>query len=341
MKRALVTGGGGFLGIHLVRELVAAGIETTSLSRGPHPALEELGVRHLRADLRDAAALRSLFDGHDTVFHTAAKAGVWGRASEYEAINEMGTRHALEAALAAGVQRFVHTSSPSVIFDGTDHRNAGRDLPLPKRFLAAYPRSKAAAEQLILKANGRPSGSGHLATCALRPHLIFGPGDPHIIPRLLDRARAGRLRIIGSRSNQVSLTYVENAALAHVQAAKSLDPSAPHAGLPTFVNQIEPVFLWDWIADLLEAAGLELPKTAVPAPLAYTGGALLESAWRWLPLPGEPPMTRFVAQQLASSHTYDMTPARRDFGYVERVSLHEANARTFDWVRRGAIEGAP
>ena len=337
MKRALVTGGGGFLGIHIVRELVAAGVETISLSRGPHPALEELGVRHVRADLRDAAALSSAFEGHETVFHTAAKAGVSGPASEYEAINHVGTRHALEAALAAGVQRFVHTSSPSVIFDGTDHRNAGRDLPFPARFLAAYPRSKAAAERLVLEANGRPSGTGHLATCALRPHLIFGPGDPHIVPRLLDRARAGRLRVIGSRSNQVSLTYVENAALAHVLAAKSLEPSAPHAGKPTFVNQTEPVFLWDWIAELLQAAGLELPKRSVPAPLAYAAGAVLEAAWRLLPNSGEPPMTRFVAQQLACSHTYDMTPAERDFGYVERISLREANARTFDWVRQGAV----
>lgn len=333
MKRALVTGGGGFLGLQIVRELIAAGVETTSLSRRPHPALEKLGVKHVCADLSEAGALDEAFQGQDTVFHTAAKAGVFGPLSEYQAINEGGTRHALAAAVAAGVRRFVHTSSPSVVFDGTDHLGAGRDLPYPKRYLAAYPRSKAAAERLVLQANRTPSGSGVLATCALRPHLIFGPGDPHIVPRLLERARAGRLRIVGPRSNTVSLTYVENAALAHVQAAQHLTPDAPHAGRPTFVNQTEPVVLWDWIAELLRAADLELPQRAVPAPLAYAGGAVLESAWKLLALRGEPPMTRFVARQLAKSHTYDMEPARRDFGYIERVSLSEANRRTFAWVR--------
>lgn len=333
MKRALVTGGGGFLGLHLVRRLVASGVETTSLSRGPHPDLEELGVRHVRADLRDANALSEAFRGHDTIFHTAAKAGVWGSAAEFESINVEGTRNALDAARRAGVERFVHTSSPSVVFDGSDHLDAGRDLPFPHRYLAPYPRTKAAAERLVHGANGMSSGAGTLATCALRPHLIFGPGDPHIVPRLIARARAGRLRRIGSARSLVSMTYVENAAEAHVCAARALEPHAPHAGRPTFVNQVEPTLLWDWIAELLHTCGLSLPERSVGPGLAYAAGALCEGLWKLLPLSGEPPMTRFVARQLSSSHTYDMGPAQRDFGYVEGVSLREASERTFAWAR--------
>ena len=333
MRRAIVTGGGGFLGSWIARELVARGVETTSLSRAPHPELEALGVRHVQADLRDADALREAFRGHDTVFHAAAKAGVWGPSEEYGSINVDGTRNALEAARAAGALRFVHTSSPSVVFDGSDHVEAGPELPYPESFLAAYPRTKAEAERLALAANDTPSGDCRLATCALRPHLIFGPGDPHLVPRLVDRARAGRLAVVGSRDNQVSLTYVENAALAHVEAALRLAPDAPHAGRAYFVNQREPVRLWDWIDGLLDALSIPRPTKRVSPRVAYGAGALLEGVWRVLRLSGEPPMTRFVARQLATSHTYDLGPAERDFGYVERVSLEQANEATRAWAR--------
>jgi len=326
--RALVTGGAGFLGRAIVEALRAGGDDVASVSRGAHPELE---VEAFRADLGDPAAadvLARACAGRDVVFHVAAKAGVWGPRSEYQRANVDGTRAILAAAREAGVPRLVHTGSPSVCFDGRDHRLAGNDLPLATRFLCAYPKTKAAAERLVLAANGP-----ELATCVLRPHLIFGPGDPHLVPRIVARARAGRLAIVGRGDNEVSLTFVDNAAAAHVDAARALGPGAPHAGRSYFVAQREPVRLWDWVAEVLAGVGAPPVARRVPAGLAYAGGAACEAVWRALRRPGEPPMTRFVARQLATTHTYDLAPAERDFGYRERVSLADATARTIAWLR--------
>jgi nucleoside-diphosphate-sugar epimerase len=210
-----------------------------------------------------------------------------------------------------------------VCFDGRDHRMAGNDLPLATRFLCAYPATKAAAERLVRGAN-----DARLATCVLRPHLIFGPGDPHLVPRLLERARAGRLAVVGRGDNEVSLTYVDNAAAAHLDAALALAPGAAHAGRAYFLAQAEPVRMWTWIGAVLAGAGLPPPRRRVPAGVAYAAGAACEVAWRVLRRAGEPPMTRFVARQLATTHTYDLGPAERDFGYRERVPLAAATART-------------
>lgn len=321
--RALVTGGGGFLGREIVEALLAEGHAVTTLSRGEHRELAALGVSHVRADLADAGAMRAAFRGQDVVFHTAAKAGVWGPAREYERANVRATANVIAACEQHRVPRLVFTSSPSVVFDGADHLEAGNDLPYPARFLAHYPRTKAAAERLVLEANGRWG----LATCALRPHLIFGARDPHLVPRVIERARTGRLLVVGGGDNLVSMTAVENAAAAHLDAARTLVPGAPHAGRAYFVNQSEPVRLWDWIGELLDAAGAPRPKRRIGERAAYAAGATLEILWGALRLGGEPKMTRFVARQLARSHTYDLGPARRDFGYRERVDMATATAR--------------
>ena len=321
--RAVVTGGGGFLGRAIVERLLADGHEVTSVSRGDYPELAELGVTVERADLADAAAVRRALAGAEIVFHAAAKAGVWGPREEYWAANVDGTRHVLEACLEHGVERLVYTSSPSVCFDGEDHVNAGNDLPYARKFLAHYPASKAVAEAMVLEANGERG----LATCALRPHLIFGPRDPHLVPRLLERARAGQLRIVGPGDNEVSLTYVDNAAHAHLCAAERLTPVAAHAGKAYFISQEEPVKLWDWIAMLLERVGAPPVERRISTRAARTAGAVLETLWKTLGLAGEPRMTRFVAAQLATSHSYDMAPAREDFGYEELVPMDEANER--------------
>jgi len=327
--KALVSGGGGFLGSAIVRRLVARGDEVTSISRGDYPALAKLGVRHLRVDLANRDAVRDAVEGHDTVFHVAAKAGVWGPREDFWRANVEGTRNLLCSALDAGVRRFIHTSSPSVCFDGGDHVDAGNDVPRATRFLAAYPETKAIAEACVLDANGERG----MATCALRPHLIFGPGDPHLIPRLVQRARAGKLAIVGPGTNVVTLTYVENGALAHLAAADALESGAPHAGKAYFVGQEQPVQLWPWINALLERLGERPVTRRVPLRAAFAAGALMEATWRAMRLRGEPRMTRFIALQLATSHSYSMEPARRDFGYREEVGMDEALDRTVAWLQ--------
>jgi nucleoside-diphosphate-sugar epimerase len=328
-EHALVTGGGGFLGLALVRQLRAAGVRVHSLSRKRYPEVDATGATSLRADLTDPEAVAHACAAAEVgpgtvVFHVAALPGVWGPRQSYWRTNVEGTQVLLDHARERCVGRFVFTSSPSAIFDGSDHRNAGNDLPYPERFLAHYPETKAEAERRVLVANG-PG----FATVALRPHLIFGPGDPHLVPRLLERARAGRLKVVGSGTNEVSMTFVENAAAAHVDAARALaDPACPGAGRAYFINQKDPVRLWGWVERVLTELGAPLPTGRVSPALAYRAGALLEGVWKTLRLGGEPPMTRFVAQQLALDHTYDLGPAERDLGYVERVDLEQATRRT-------------
>ncbi|HIG12641.1 MAG: NAD-dependent epimerase/dehydratase family protein [bacterium] len=327
--KALVTGGGGFLGTAICRALKARGLEVTSIARGDYPHLRELGVETRRADLKDLRALTSSAEGADVIFHVAAKAGIWGSLADYTAANVVGTQHVLQAARSAGVPRLVYTSSPSICFDGRDHINAGADLPLATNFLAHYPRTKALAEKLVLDGN-----SAELATTALRPHLIFGPGDPHILPRLVDRAQRGRLRIVGTGKNEVTLCFVDNAAGAHLQAAESLEPGAAHAGRAFFIGQEEPVQLWNWINNLLVRLGAPPVTRQISFRAAYRLGGFCEVLWSTLRLAGEPPMTRFVAAQLSSSHSYDMSPARRAFGYRPRVSSAEALERTLAAMKK-------
>ncbi len=322
--KAFITGGGGFLGSAIARILVARGDDVVSYSRNRHAELEAIGVRCVQGDVADFDAVLAAMRGAEIVFHTAAKAGVWGPRHEYEHVNVDGTRAVMRAAVDTRVRGVVHTSSPSVCFDGNDHVLARNNLPHASRFLCDYPRTKAEAERVALLTNR----ANDVAVCALRPHLVFGPGDPHLLPRIVARARAGKLAIVGEGTNQVSLTYIENAAHAHVDAADRLDPHASHAGHAYFIAQEEPVVLWTWIASLLERLDIEPPHKRVSERTAYRAGALAESVWRLIGRRTEPPMTRFVALQLARTHTYDMTPAKRDFGYVERVNMADATART-------------
>jgi len=332
---AAVTGGGGFLGGAVVDALLERGERVASISRGAYPDLDARGVETLQADLADdPAGLVELLRRRevDTVYHCAARPGVFGPAEPYERANVVATTRVIDACRAASVPRLVFTSSPSVVFGGGDHVNAGPDLPYPDRYLAHYPRTKAEAERLVLAADGP-----ELATVSLRPHLIFGPGDPNLIPRLLERADAGRLRVVGDGESEVSLTYVENAAAAHLAAADALREGAKGLrGRAFFVNNEEPVRLWDWINRVLEGTGRPPVTRRVPAAAAYAVGAALELLYRSLRRAAEPPMTRFVARQLAASHSYDMVPFTRACAgrYQEPVSLDEATRRTIAWAAR-------
>lgn len=330
----LVTGGGGFLGLYIVEQLVAAGETVRVLCRGEYTRLKELGVETVQGDIRDAAIVERACAGIDTVYHTAAVSGIWGPWDYFYSINTQGTLNVIESCKTQGVTRLVYTSSPSVVYDGSAHENATEALPYSEHFLCHYPHSKMLAERAVLAANGEAG----LATVALRPHLIWGPRDNHLIPRLIQRARSGRLRQVGEGTNLISMSYVENAAAAHLQAAARLFPDAPAGGQAYFINEPEPVLMWEWINQLLAEAGLPPVKKKISTKAAKRIGSVLELIYRVLHLPGEPPMTRFLASQLSSSHYYDVSRARHDFGYLPPVSFEEAMRRMKPELQRLAAQ---
>lgn len=321
--KALVTGGGGFLGLYIVEQLREAGHSVRVFCRGRYTALESLGVETVQGDLRDLQAVSDACRGMEAVFHAAAAPGVWGSWEIYHGINTQGTYNVIAGCREHGVERLINTSSPSVVFDGTDHLDSNESLPYPARWLCHYPHSKAMAEQAVLAAND----VDRLRTVSLRPHLIWGPRDNHLIPRLIRKARSGQLRRVGDGTNIVSVAYVENAAAAHVQAEASLRSSISAAGKAYFINERDAVNLWDWIDLLLLRSGLRPIEKSITAANAVRLGTLLESTWRLLRLKGEPPMTRFVAAQLAGSHSYCIAAAERDFGYHPLVTVEEGLKR--------------
>jgi nucleoside-diphosphate-sugar epimerase len=323
--KTLVTGGGGFLGRYVVEQLLERGDEVRVLGRSRYPEVEALGAECVQADVTDADAVAAACEGRDVVFHVAALAGIWGDYDRYFQPNVVGTRNVLAGCRAQGVPKLVHTSSPSVVFDGTDMEGVDESVPYAEDYPAPYPATKKIAEQEVLAANGPD-----LATVALRPHLIWGPRDNHILPRILARARSGRLRIIGDGTNKVSVTYVENGARAHLQACDVLEPGSAVAGKAYFIGQAEPVQLWDFINRLLE--GFDEPPLTRRVSVGFaTGvGAVLEGAYKLFGARSEPPMTRFMAHELATSHWFDLSAARRDFGYdPEAISTEEGLRRLF------------
>ena len=371
---ALVTGGTGFLGRHLVDRLLAQGRSVTVLARRPAPDLAARGVRMVTADLADDEAVGEACRGMDTVFHIAAKVGVWGRYSDFLRANVLGTRAVLDGCRAYGVQRLVFTSTASVVYNGRDLAGVDESLPLASSCPSAYPITKAIAEREVLAAN-----SPGLRTISIRPHLIWGAGDPHLVPRVIARARAGRLHIVGTGRNRVDLVHVYNVVDAHLLAELALgkhevpgsecqepsiksqvsslkfhdpriaggrchliddieDRSAPAAGKAYFISNGEPVVLWDWINDLLRA--LEIPPVTkhLPEGAATMTGWLCEVLWRLLPLSSEPPMTRFIARELATDHWFDIGAARRDLGYTPRISMAAGTAELIESLQRTAAQ---
>lgn len=327
--KALVTGGGGFLGLYVVEQLLAAGHDVRVFCRGRYPALQQLNVEVANGNVCDANAVEAACCGIDSVFHVAAVPGVWGKWETYYNINTVGTTNVVAACQKQGVQRLIYTSSPSVVFDGADHVDADESLPYPTEWLCHYPHSKALGEQAVLAAND----VDRLRTVSLRPHLIWGQRDNHLLPRLIAKAKSGRLRRVGDGENVVSVVNVENAAAAHLQVDASLQNSATAAGKAYFINEPQPVNLWSWIDELLQIAGLPKLQKSISYNAAHRIGIAMESAWNWLPLPGEPPMTRFVAAQLAGSHSYRIDAAKRDFGFAPRVTMEEGLAKVTEELK--------
>ncbi|MFA7478944.1 MAG: NAD-dependent epimerase/dehydratase family protein [Vulcanimicrobiota bacterium] len=327
--RILVTGGQGFLGGNLVRALVALGFEQVAATvRREAPELSQLGVEVVGADLTVAEQAIAATRNRDFIFHTAARAGVWGDYQSYHAINVEATRNLLTGASQHGARYFVHTSSPSVTFQGVSAELKTETEPYGRRPLNPYCATKIEAERLVFEKDWG------FKVMALRPHLIYGPGDPHLLPRVYEAARRGRLVRVGNGLNQVDVTHIVDAvgsqlgALAHRERDEMW-------GEAYFISSGVPVRLWAWIAHLLQWRGLPPVKRCLPVSLAYGLGALLEILYR-LKKTGEPPLTRFSALQLGLSHTFSIEKARRRMGYAPRVHPYSPFPEQFqeeaDWT---------
>ncbi|MBX7103523.1 MAG: NAD-dependent epimerase/dehydratase family protein [Gemmataceae bacterium] len=326
--KALVTGGGGFLGGAVVRMLLDRGATVRSFSRGSYPVLDRWGVEQFHGDLGDAAAVARAVRGCDIVYHVAAKAGSWGPYREYFRANVLGTRHVIAACRAAGVARLVFTSSPSVVHAGGDLEGVDETVPIARHFEANYPRTKAQAECEALAANGPD-----LSVVALRPHLVWGPGDNHLVPRLIARARAGKFRFVGDGRQRVDVTYVDNAARAHLLAGDRLAPGSPVAGRAYFISQGEPVEIKEFINRILAVAGLPPIERHISRRAAMAVASVLEWGHAVFRPDVEPRLTRFLVSQFATSHWYDVSAARRDFGYSAEVSTAEGLVRLGKWLK--------
>ncbi len=327
----LVTGGSGFVGGAIVRQLVARGDLVRSLQRHAAPGLQALGIQTVCGDLADTETVLQAARGCDAVIHVAAKAGVWGSARDYQLANVRGTRNVLNACKTLGIRKLVYTSTPSVVHSGGDVEGIDEATPIATHFSSPYAQSKADAELLVLQAN-----SPDLATVALRPHLVWGPNDPQLTGRILARAKSGRLRLVGGGKKRIDSTYIDNAALAHVLALDRVRPGAACAGRAYFIAQDEPMPQRDLINGILAAGGLPPCSQSVSPRIAWLLGALLEGFGHLRQQAHEPMMTRFLAEQLATAHWYDLSAARRDLDYVPQLTVAQGLVRLQQWLTEQA-----
>jgi nucleoside-diphosphate-sugar epimerase len=330
-ETAMVTGGGGFLGSAIVRRLAEKGVRVRSFARNRYPELTKLNVTQIQGDIADREAVTDACAGAEIVFHTAAKPGVWGKYEDYFRPNVTGTENVIAACRKHRVPRLIHTSSPSVVFPGGDMEGADESVPYPETFHAHYPETKALAEQRVRKA-----ASGELRVIILRPHLIWGPGDNHLVPRILARAR--QLAIIGDGKNLVDTIYIDNAAEAHLLAAEQLKAHPELSGNLYFISQDEPMPLWDMVNAILRAGGHGPVRRTISRKTAMRIGSLMEWVYKTFRIPGEPRMTRFVAEELATAHWFDISAAKRDLGYVPRISTGEGLRRLEGWLQANSPE---
>lgn len=332
-KRYVITGGGGFVGKALGRVLVQRGHHVVSIARGDYPDLRAAGIETHVVDISSSPhAWMDVVAGADGVFHTAAKVDMWGHYKDFFRTNVEGTRNVMLACKERGVRNLVFTSSPSVIHDGNDLEGITEEYPYPCHYDAFYPQTKAQAEQEVLQANNGES----LRTVALRPHLIWGPGDTNLIPTILERARAGRLTRIGAGDNLVDLTFIDDCVAAHILAMERLENhDSSVCGRAYFISQGEPVRMWDWINDVLVKSGVSPVTRAIPKPLAYAVAAAMEGVSRMLQRVGvsyTPLLTRFLVSEMSTHHYFSIEAARRDLGYRPSCTIAEALDRTFSPV---------
>jgi len=326
LHKVLVTGGGGFLGGAIVRQLVERGDRVVSFSRRFYSELSVMGVEQIQGDIRDATAIEQACREIDLVFHVAAKPGVWGDYVTYYRTNVIGTRNVIAACKQHNVSRLVYTSSPSVVFGGADMEGVDESVPYPEKYHTHYPKTKAMAEQIVIAA-----GDEGLKTIVLRPHLIWGPLDNHLVPRIIERAN--RLVIVGDGKNLVDTIYIDNAADAHIQAADRLEQNHHLSGRVYFISQDDPVPLWELVNNILKRAGLAPVQRSISRNSAWMIGAVLEIFYKMFKISGEPRMTRFLADELSTAHWFDIGAAKKDLGYAPKISIEEGLLRLEKWLQ--------
>lgn len=325
--KVLLTGGRSLLGAEVVRALHARGDEVSVLQRHPSAVAAELGIAETLCDLNDHDAVASACAGQRAVLHLAARVGVVGTKAQFRATNIDGTRSILRAAQDAGVERFVFVSSPSVAHSGHSLVGAPAGPADPIHAKGHYSRTKAAAELDALAAD-----APGFATVAVRPHLVWGPGDTQLVGRIVARARGGRLPLVGGGRALIDTTYLDNAVSALVAA---LDHAQLAHSRAFVVSNGEPRPVADVLGAMCRAAGLPEPHRSVPAPLAWAAGGAVEAAWALARRTDDPPMTRFLARQLATAHWFDLSATRQYLGWEPTVSLDEGFARLAQWFSEG------
>lgn len=328
----LVTGGGGFLGFAVVSMLAEKGYSVKSFSRGHYQSLDDIGVEQIHGDLSVYEDVENAIKGMDAVFHVAAKPGVWGKYKDYYNTNTLGTQNVVDACLANKVKHLIHTSSPSVVFSAGDMEGADESTPYATTFHTPYMKTKKLAEDIVLDAV-RDKG---LSAVILRPHLIWGPRDNHLVPRVIQRAK--KLVKVGKRNNLVDTLYIDNGAHAHVLALEKLEEKPELSGRVYFITQGDPIPMFDMINGILKAGGLPPVTKTLPLGLVWCIGALLEGIYSLFRLPGEPKMTRFVANELGKIHWFDISAAKNDLGYEPLVSTEEGLNRLAVWLKDNPIE---
>ena len=316
--KVLVTGAGSLLARRTAEALLARGDEVVCMQR--HRAA--IDVQQVLGDVRDVERVTFAAAGCDAIIHAAAKVGVVGRWEEYRGINVDGTANIINAAVTHGIARVVHVSTPSVAHVGDAIVGGGADPATTGRRGAWYPESKAIAEQLALGA-----ASADLGVVAIRPHLVWGPGDTQLVGRIVERARAGRLALVGGGAALIDTTYIDGAADALLAALDAVHPSERCSGRAYVVANGEPRPIRELVLGICAAAGVEVTPREVPRSVATFAGSLVESVWRLRRTQTEPPLTRFLAEQLGTAHWFDPRPVRDDLGWTPRVSIDEGLRR--------------
>lgn len=333
-KRVLVTGGCGFLGRHIVEALLGCGAEVVVFDIVVREEYDRR-VRFVAGDLMDEEALGEALRGCWAVMHVASPSPLCNNEALFMRVNVQGSLNVVRLARRAGVRKVVYTSSASVVFDGTDQMAFSEDTPVPSLPMDAYTRSKRMGEQAVLG-----ESDDAMPVCALRPHGIFGPRDPHLVPALARAGAAGKSKyMIGDGCNLVDFTYVGNVAYAHLLAAVQLEAGSPAAGNAYFITNRDPVLFWDMLTDIQRYLGHPLPRLSVPSAVMMPMARAAEAAAKVVPF--TPTFTKQSVTYAARHHYYQSERAAADLGYQPVVPMDEAVRRTcesFAALRRPEAE---